>query len=80
MKKNIRLTESDLNRLVRRVIMEQNNFNPKPDSNAVNEVKKLIDSINKKDCVPVYQEGNLTRLSCRDKSYYTINHYRKFGQ
>lgn len=78
MRKIVRLTETDIKRLADKVVNagEQE----KPDPNAVKSMNDLIKNIQSGFCVPTYQEGGRTRVDCKDKKYYEINHYRRFGQ
>ena len=71
MSKIVRLTESDMNRLVKTVLKEQ--------TLTVNQnAKKLFDDMVKKVnqgfCVPTYVEGGRIRISCK-KGYYEIQEY-----
>lgn len=77
-KKVVRLNEKDLTNLIKRVINEQNNLTPDP--NAVKATDELMKNIKSGFCIPVYQEGSRTRIDCKDKKYYEIRHYRRFGQ
>jgi hypothetical protein len=76
MKKVITLTESDLSRIVKKVIKEQE---LKRNPEAVKNVNELINNIKTGFCIPTYQEGPRTNVRCKDKKYYIIQHYRPFG-
>ena len=95
MKPVARMTESDITRLVKKIVNEQRREDDpseepiheqstpqtiKSDPNAVKSTEELIKNIKSGFCVPVYQEGSRTRIDCKDKRYYEINYYRRFGQ
>jgi hypothetical protein len=75
MKKTIKLTESDIHRLIKKVINEQK----------VNDTPKkrwddLVESVKIGKCSPVDISRNQLQIKCNDGTYYYIEGYRKFGQ
>jgi hypothetical protein len=72
MGKIIRLTESDLTRLVRRVIKEEQTLSV--DQNAKKRFDDMVKKVNQGFCVPNYIEGGRIRISCK-KGYYQIQEY-----
>jgi hypothetical protein len=52
----------------------------KSDPNAVKSTEELIKNIKSGFCIPSYEYGSRTRIDCKDKRYYEIRYYRRFGQ
>ena len=77
MKKVIRLTESDLTRLVKRIIQEQ-----KTEINQEGKKRfdKLSNDVSKGICIPVLSQGGRMNLKCQDGHYWIMDEYRKFGK
>jgi hypothetical protein len=80
MKKVIKLTESDLSRLVRKVLQEQEVQKDKVNQMAKQRFDKLSSDISKGHCVPVYNQGSKMGIQCQDGHYWQLYEYRKFGQ
>ena len=77
MKKVIRLTESDLTRLVKRIIQEQ-----KTEINQEGKKRfdKLSNDVSKGFCIPVFNQGGRMNFQCQDGHYWRMDEYRKFGK
>ena len=77
MKKVIRLTESDLTRLVKRIIQEQ-----KTEINQEGKKRfdKLSNDVSKGFCIPVLSQGGRMNLKCQDGHYWIMDEHRKFGK
>jgi len=77
MKKVIRLTESDLTRLVKRIIQEQ-----KTEINQEGKKRfdKLSNDVSKGFCIPVLSQGGRMNFECKDGHYWIMDEYRKFGK
>jgi hypothetical protein len=68
----VRLTESDLTRLVKRVIKEEQTLSL--NQNAKKSFDDMVKKVNSGFCVPTYIEGGRIRISCK-KGYYEIQKY-----
>ena len=77
MKKNIKLTERDLNRLVTKIIQEQ-----KTEINQEGKKRfdKLSNDVSKGFCVPVLNQGSRMTIKCQDGHYWVMNEYRQAGK
>ena len=77
MKKVIRLTESDLMRLVKKIIQEQ-----KTEINQEGKKRfdKLSNDVSTGFCIPVLSQGGRMNFQCQDGHYWIMNEYRKFGK
>ena len=77
MKKVIRLTESDLMRLVKKIIQEQ-----KTEINQEGKKRfdKLSNDVSKGFCIPVLSQGGRMNFQCQDGHYWIMNEHRKFGK
>ena len=77
MKKTIRLTENDLNRLVTKIIQEQ-----KTEINQEGKKRfdKLSNDVSKSFCVPVLSQGSRLTIKCQDGHYWVMEEYRQFGK
>jgi hypothetical protein len=77
MGKVIRLTESDLMRLVKKIIQEQ-----KTEINQEGKKRfdKLSNDVSKGFCIPVLSQGSKMNLECKDGHYWRMDEYRKFGK
>ena len=73
MGKVIRLTESDLMRLVKKIIQEQ-----KTEINQEGKKRfdKLSNDVSKGFCVPVLNQGSRMTIKCEDGHYWIMNEYR----
>ena len=72
MKKTIKLTESDIHQLIKKVIEEQSN---------TNFFNKMVDGVKSGKCKVLEGGGEArARISCNDGTYYELNRYRRFGQ
>lgn len=75
MKKTIRLSESDINRLIKKVINEEmDNDTPKK------RWDDLVKSVNNGKCGPIGISRNQLQIKCNDGTYYYIEGYRPFGK
>ena len=52
----------------------------KPHPEAVKKMTELSNNLKSGFCVPTWLSGNRIRVECKDKTYFEINQYRKFGQ
>lgn len=77
MKKVVKLTESDLTRLVKRVIKEEET---EINQEAKKRFDKLSDNVSTGFCVPVFNEGGKIRIECKDDHYWELIERRKFGK
>jgi hypothetical protein len=77
MKKTIKLTENDLNRLVTKIIQEQ-----KTEINQEGKKRfdKLSNDVSKGFCVPVLSQGSRLTIKCQDGHYWIMEEYRQFGK
>jgi hypothetical protein len=79
MKRIERLTESDLKRLVKRIVVEQE------ETIQVNQMAKkrfdeLYNKVSKGFCVPAFDQGSLMTIKCKDGHYWQMKEFRKFGK
>jgi hypothetical protein len=58
--------------------MSSGPLNPHPE--AVKKMTELSNNLKSGFCVPTWMSGNRIRVECKDKTYFEINHYRRFGQ
>lgn len=68
LKKNTRLSEIDVNRLIKKIITEQES-----DEEAKRKTEDLISKLNSGFCKPWYSSGYQFKIKCNDKTRYEIN-------
>jgi hypothetical protein len=78
MKKVIRLNENDLKKVVNRIIEQQDKFDI--NQTAKKRFDELNDKVSKGFCVPVFEQGSLIQLRCKDGHYWVMNEYRQAGK
>ena len=79
MSKVIKLTESDLNKLVKKILLEQQK-NIQVNQIAKKRFDELYDKVSKGFCVPVFNQGSLMRVNCKDGNYWEMSEYRRLGK
>ena len=78
MGKIVRLTESQLVKLIGKVVSEQE---IKVDQNAKKLFDTMVKKVNEGFCTPTSSEGNsIFRIYCKDGHYFDTREYRQFGK